>query len=202
MSARARRSPSTGWPPWRSSASPAPTSSCCATARKPPPLRSPRSWRRCRPPPPSTTSASSRATSSRTGRGSCSSPEHRASRSTTSSGSCGRCAARWMRPHALQLSVGVSRGRVFAGEVGAPFRRTYTILGGTAALAARLMAKAEPGQIFVPEQLLELSATTFEVEQVAPLAGEGDRRAGPRGLARRDPERAGRRARQREPSRR
>ena len=74
---------------------------------------------------------------------------------------------------ALQLSVGVSRGRVFAGEVGAPFRRTYTILGGTAALAARLMAKAEPGQIFVPEQLLELSATTFEVERVPPLQVKG-----------------------------
>src|SRR6476620_5654270 len=74
---------------------------------------------------------------------------------------------------ALQLSVGVSRGRVFAGEVGAPFRRTYTILGGTAALAARLMAKAGPGQIFVPEQLLALSATTFEVEHVAPLQVKG-----------------------------
>ena len=74
---------------------------------------------------------------------------------------------------ALQLSVGVSRGRVFAGEVGAPFRRTYTILGGTAALAARLMAKARAGQIFVPEQLLELSATTFEVEHVAPLQVKG-----------------------------
>src|SRR6478752_1444950 len=74
---------------------------------------------------------------------------------------------------ALQLSVGVSRGRVFAGEVGAPFRRTYTILGGTAALAARLMAKAGPGQIFVPEQLLALSATTFEVEHVTPLQVKG-----------------------------
>ena len=43
----------------------------------------------------------------------------------------------------LPLSIGTSRGRVFAGEVGASFRRTYTILGGTAALAARLMARAD-----------------------------------------------------------
>ena len=73
----------------------------------------------------------------------------------------------------LQLSVGVSRGRVFAGEVGAPFRRTYTILGGTAALAARLMAKAQPGQILVPTELLELSATSFEAEAVEPLHVKG-----------------------------
>src|SRR6476661_97334 len=39
------------------------------------------------------------------------------------------------------LHIGVSEGRVFTGQVGAPFRRTYTILGDTAALAARLMAK-------------------------------------------------------------
>jgi class 3 adenylate cyclase/tetratricopeptide (TPR) repeat protein len=76
-------------------------------------------------------------------------------------------------PGELTLSVGVSRGRVFAGEVGAPFRRTYTILGGTAALAARLMAKAQPGQILVPEALVELSATEFEVERVEPLRVKG-----------------------------
>ena len=47
------------------------------------------------------------------------------------------------RAHAAcPFAVGVNRGRVFAGEVGAPFRRTYTILGDTAALAARLMARA------------------------------------------------------------
>ena len=73
----------------------------------------------------------------------------------------------------LGLSVGVSRGRVFAGEVGAPFRRTYTILGGTAALAARLMSKAQPGQILVPQELLEASGATFEFETVEPLRVKG-----------------------------
>ena len=73
----------------------------------------------------------------------------------------------------LRLSAGVSRGRVFAGEVGAPFRRTYTILGGTAALAARLMAKAQPGQILVPEELLELSGTRFDAEPIEPLRMKG-----------------------------
>jgi class 3 adenylate cyclase len=47
----------------------------------------------------------------------------------------------------LPVHVGASRGRVFTGQVGAPFRRTYTILGDTAALAARLMARAGENQI-------------------------------------------------------
>ncbi|MBA3844364.1 MAG: tetratricopeptide repeat protein [Actinobacteria bacterium] len=73
----------------------------------------------------------------------------------------------------LPLSIGVSRGRVFAGEVGAPFRRTYTILGGTAALAARLMAKAAPRQILLPEELTGQSATRFAAEPVEPLKLKG-----------------------------
>jgi class 3 adenylate cyclase len=55
----------------------------------------------------------------------------------------------------LPVRIGVNRGRVFAGEVGAPFRRTYTILGGAAALAARLMSKAEPGQVLASTEVLE-----------------------------------------------
>ena len=73
----------------------------------------------------------------------------------------------------LPLSIGTSRGRVFAGEVGASFRRTYTILGGTAALAARLMARAEPGQVLVPVELLERSATRFATREHEPLTLKG-----------------------------
>ena len=49
----------------------------------------------------------------------------------------------------LPVHIGVSQGRVFAGQVGASFRRTYTMLGDTAALAARLMARAGEDEIWV-----------------------------------------------------
>ena len=65
----------------------------------------------------------------------------------------------------LPLRAGVNRGRVFAGEVGAPFRRTYTILGDTAALAARLMARARPDQVLATSAVLERSRTTFTVRK-------------------------------------
>ena len=73
----------------------------------------------------------------------------------------------------LPLAIGVCRGRVFAGDVGASFRYTYAILGGTAALAARLMAKAEPRQVVAPVDLLDHSPTRFERTPVGPFALKG-----------------------------
>jgi class 3 adenylate cyclase/tetratricopeptide (TPR) repeat protein len=76
-------------------------------------------------------------------------------------------------PGRLPLRIGLSRGRVFAGEVGAQFRRTYTILGKTAALAARLMMKAEPGQILTTPDFLEHCRGTFETTELEPFQLKG-----------------------------
>ncbi|HSC50705.1 MAG TPA: AAA family ATPase, partial [Gaiellaceae bacterium] len=76
-------------------------------------------------------------------------------------------------PTRLPLRVGTSRGRVFAGEVGAQFRRTYTILGKTAALAARLMGKAKPGQVLTTLDVLERSRSAFATAELEPLTLKG-----------------------------
>jgi class 3 adenylate cyclase/tetratricopeptide (TPR) repeat protein len=75
--------------------------------------------------------------------------------------------------HRLPLRIGLSRGRVFAGEVGAQFRRTYTILGKTAALAARLMGKAEPGQVLAIPEFLERCRSAFETTELEPFQLKG-----------------------------
>ena len=49
--------------------------------------------------------------------------------------------------HDLQLAVGVTTGRVFAGPVGGVTRQEYTVMGDTVNLAARLMIVIGPGQI-------------------------------------------------------
>jgi predicted ATPase/class 3 adenylate cyclase len=73
----------------------------------------------------------------------------------------------------LPLRIGANRGRVFAGRVGTPFRRTYTILGDTAALAARLMAKAQDGQILASAAIVERSETRFDAEPLEPFLVKG-----------------------------
>jgi class 3 adenylate cyclase/tetratricopeptide (TPR) repeat protein len=75
--------------------------------------------------------------------------------------------------HPLPLRIGLGRGRVFAGEVGARFRRTYTILGKTAALAARLMGKAQPGQVLTTAEFLQRCRSAFETTELEPFPLKG-----------------------------
>jgi len=76
----------------------------------------------------------------------------------------------------LPVRIGVHRGPVFAGEVGPPYRRTYTTMGDTVNLAARLMARAEPGQILATAGVLDRSEATFVAEPLAPFLVKGKRR--------------------------
>jgi predicted ATPase/class 3 adenylate cyclase len=73
----------------------------------------------------------------------------------------------------LPLHVGVSEGRVFTGQVGASFRRTYTVLGDTAALAARLMARAGEDEIWVSAGALKRSGGAFSATELEPLSLKG-----------------------------
>jgi class 3 adenylate cyclase/tetratricopeptide (TPR) repeat protein len=73
----------------------------------------------------------------------------------------------------LPVHVGVSQGRVFAGQVGATFRRTYTVLGDTAALAARLMARAEEDAIFVAADAFGRGGGAFDGVELEPFMVKG-----------------------------
>ncbi|HWL49421.1 MAG TPA: adenylate/guanylate cyclase domain-containing protein [Acidimicrobiia bacterium] len=74
---------------------------------------------------------------------------------------------------ALPISVGVSSGRIFAGDVGTPYRRTYTVMGDTVNLAARLMARAPVGEIYATAEVVAGSRTTFEVDHLEPFLVKG-----------------------------
>ena len=80
----------------------------------------------------------------------------------------------------LGLRIGVNTGPVFAGDVGTAFRRTFTVMGDTVNLAARLMAKAEPGQVLATAEVLDRSSIRFETTAAAPVHGEGQAPAGDR----------------------
>jgi class 3 adenylate cyclase/predicted ATPase len=73
----------------------------------------------------------------------------------------------------IPIRIGVHRGAVFAGEIGPKYRRTYTVMGDAVNLAARVMAKSEPGQIYATGDVLDRSNTLFETTKLEPFAVKG-----------------------------
>jgi class 3 adenylate cyclase/tetratricopeptide (TPR) repeat protein len=73
----------------------------------------------------------------------------------------------------LPVHIGVSEGRVFTGQVGASFRRTYTVLGDTAALAARLMARAGEDEIWVSSGAFARGGASFGATELEPFTVKG-----------------------------
>jgi class 3 adenylate cyclase/tetratricopeptide (TPR) repeat protein len=73
----------------------------------------------------------------------------------------------------LPLRIGVNRGHVFAGEVGTAYRCAYTVMGDTVNLAARLMAAAQPGEVYATPHVLDSSRTLFQTAALEPFYVKG-----------------------------
>ena len=73
----------------------------------------------------------------------------------------------------LPVHIGTNRGRFFTGQVGATFRRTYTVLGDTAALAARLMARAGEDEIYVSAEAFARGGASFAAHELEPFMVKG-----------------------------
>ena len=76
----------------------------------------------------------------------------------------------------LAVHIGVNRGPAFTGDIGPPYRRTYTMMGDTINLAARLMAKAPVGEIYATAGVLERSTTRFATRPLEPFMAKGKAR--------------------------
>lgn len=76
----------------------------------------------------------------------------------------------------LRVKVGMHHGAVFAGVIGPPFRLTYTIIGDAVNLAARVMGRAEPGEILATPEVLNRSQSLFDVTALEPFAVKGKKR--------------------------
>jgi len=73
------------------------------------------------------------------------------------------------------LRIGIAHGHVFAGEIGAEWRRQYTILGDTVNLAARLMSAAAPGETLVAADTAEQVSLASRTTQARTLKLKGRR---------------------------
>lgn len=75
--------------------------------------------------------------------------------------------------YGLHIRAGINRGHVYAGAVGAPFRFTYSTMGDAVNLAARVMGKAQPGQLLATAAVVERCPGRFETEALAPFMVKG-----------------------------
>jgi predicted ATPase/class 3 adenylate cyclase len=77
------------------------------------------------------------------------------------------------QPGVVPMRIGVNTGKVFTGDFGPPYRRAYRVFGDAINTAARVMAKAEAGQILSTEIVLNRSKTVFDATPIPPFAAKG-----------------------------
>ena len=71
------------------------------------------------------------------------------------------------------LQIGITHGRLFSGTSGHALRRTFTCLGDSVNLAARLMSKAPAGQAYVSEEVRDAVGDSLVTEFVADMVVKG-----------------------------
>ncbi len=75
----------------------------------------------------------------------------------------------------LRLSAGITLGRVFAGDFGPSYRRTYSLMGDSVNLAARLMAHAAPGELLATQAVVDAASGRVPAFVRPPFAAKGKR---------------------------
>ena len=85
--------------------------------------------------------------------------------------------ARWIADHTgpLEVRVGVSAGPVFAGELGPPLRRAYSVKGDAVNLAARLLGRAESGQVVATADAVGAARLRMRAVPIEPFLVKGKR---------------------------
>ncbi len=72
-----------------------------------------------------------------------------------------------------RVQIGISRGRMRVGAAGSLTRRTYGVLGAEVNIAARLMSKAEPGQVLVSQRVANAAARSYHFRYLGPVELKG-----------------------------
>lgn len=74
---------------------------------------------------------------------------------------------------AREIQIGIAHGRLRSGTYGHTMRRTFVCLGDAVNLAARLMSKAPPGQVYVAESVQRQADAGFAWERLPDVTVKG-----------------------------
>jgi hypothetical protein len=72
-----------------------------------------------------------------------------------------------------EVKIGISQGQIHAGAYGSETRRTYGVMGNEVNIAARLMGRAQSGQILVSKRVWETAVADFDFETLEPVQLKG-----------------------------
>lgn len=74
----------------------------------------------------------------------------------------------------IEMGIGIHRGRVLIGNMGAQNRLNYTVIGSNVNLSSRLCSHAQPNEILISKEVYEeVSADGIEAELTAPVEFKG-----------------------------
>ncbi len=76
-------------------------------------------------------------------------------------------------PFISAVQMGISHGRMRVGAYGSESQRTYGVLGDETNVAARLMSKAEPGQILISQRVAGLVDERFQLRSLGAMRFKG-----------------------------
>ncbi|MBN1813967.1 MAG: tetratricopeptide repeat protein [Anaerolineae bacterium] len=78
-----------------------------------------------------------------------------------------------LEKHVSDVRMGISRGQMRAGAIGGAARRTYGAMGNEVNVAARLMGKAQPGQILVSPRVAKAAASRYAFQELKAVSLKG-----------------------------
>jgi class 3 adenylate cyclase/tetratricopeptide (TPR) repeat protein len=77
------------------------------------------------------------------------------------------------RESAIRMRIGIHTGPVVLGTIGSDLRLEFQVIGDTVNLAARVESLAEPGTIYVTEEIVKLAEGFFQFESLGKRKVEG-----------------------------